>query len=403
MNEQCLPIMFRQTLYNRLGMGRGHDYALVGIGLANALVVLALARQRPGARLALIEQAEQPLGNHTWCFHVDDLTPAAAELVAPAVAVRWPRYVVRFPEHVRTLEHTYSAVTVPSLAAAFEEALGQLEVTRFYGRAAHAVSATRVELADGEVIEARLVIDARGPGGVPGSRPALGYQKFVGHELRVSGRTPEVPVMMDARVEQVDGFRFVYVLPLGPDRVLIEDTCYASDPALDLPRYERRIAGYAQQLGLTARAIVRREQGVLPLPGRVALAPIDAGSALSAGFRAGFFHPVTGYSLPLAARFALLVASCEPQEAHARTALWADSLKSQLRFGGFLNHLLFGAMRDDARRNVLERFYTLPEDTVRRFYALSLTPRDRARLVCGRPPRGFSLLNSLSKREVRPT
>jgi lycopene beta-cyclase len=122
-------------------MERGHDYALVGMGLANALVVLALAEKRPGARVALIERAAQPLGNHTWCFHVDDLSPRAAALLEPAVAVRWPRYEVRFPEHDRTLEHPYSAVTVDSLAAALDRALTQLRVTRHYGQSARAITA----------------------------------------------------------------------------------------------------------------------------------------------------------------------------------------------------------------------------------------------------------------------
>ena len=41
---------------------------------------------------------------------------------------------------------------------------------------------------------------------------------------------------------------------------------------------------------------------------------------------------------------------------------------------------------------MLERFYReMPEDTIRRFYALDMTVGDRARLLLGRPPRGFSL------------
>jgi hypothetical protein len=32
----------------------------------------------------------------------------------------------------------------------------------------------------------------------------------------------------------------------------------------------------------------------------------------------------------------------------------------------------------------------MPGDTIRRFYALDMTVKDRARLLLGRPPRGFS-------------
>jgi lycopene beta-cyclase len=53
--------------------------------------------------------------------------------------------------------------------------------------------------------------------------------------------------------------------------------------------------------------------------------------------------------------------------------------------------MLFGAFLPEARWNALQRFYRLPPDTIRRFYALETTRGDRLRIVCGRPPRGISL------------
>jgi lycopene beta-cyclase len=45
---------------------------------------------------------------------------------------------------------------------------------------------------------------------------------------------------------------------------------------------------------------------------------------------------------------------------------------------------------------VFERFYRLPEDLIERFYALSLSLPDRARILVGRPPRGFSIARALA-------
>ena len=45
----------------------------------------------------------------------------------------------------------------------------------------------------------------------------------------------------------------------------------------------------------------------------------------------------------------------------------------------------------------MQRFYRLPPEAVRRFYAMTLTHGDRARILCGRPPRGFSLTRALSR------
>jgi lycopene beta-cyclase len=45
---------------------------------------------------------------------------------------------------------------------------------------------------------------------------------------------------------------------------------------------------------------------------------------------------------------------------------------------------------------VFERFYGLPEPLIHRFYALSLSRLDRARILIGRPPRGFSLGHAMT-------
>jgi lycopene beta-cyclase len=190
---------------------------------------------------------------------------------------------------------------------------------------------------------------------------------------------------MDFRVPQDEGLRFVYVLPLAPDRVLVEDTCYAEDPRLDRARAVARIRAY---VGRGIRRVVREEQGALPLP--LAPIPICAGTApLVAGYRGGWFHPTPGYSLPAAARLAEAIALAWP--APPRLAALAAAHARQTTFFALLNRLLFRAMPPAERWRALERFHRLPDDTVERFYALRLGARDRARVLVGRPPRGISL------------
>ena len=70
---------------------------------------------------------------------------------------------------------------------------------------------------------------------------------------------------MDATVTQLDGYRFLYVLPLAEDRLLIEDTRYSDGPALDQAELARDIAAYAAQQGWTIVETVREENGVLPI------------------------------------------------------------------------------------------------------------------------------------------
>jgi lycopene beta-cyclase len=193
---------------------------------------------------------------------------------------------------------------------------------------------------------------------------------------------------MDATVPQTDGFRFVYVLPLSATRLLVEDTYFADRPYLDVAAIRTEIASYAAARGWQIRALVREEVGVLPLPWRISPPQITA--PLVAGYAGGWFHPVTGYSFPIAARVAATIAAGgdlrELAAEHTR----------QLRFAGRLNHMLFRWFPPGQRYHVLERFYRrLPEASIRRFYALELTNLDRARILVGRPPRGLSLRAAL--------
>ena len=371
-------------------MTAGFDHVLVGGGLQNGLLALALRARQPKARVALVEREATLGGNHTWSFHDGDVPEAAREWVEPLVTHRWPAYDVRFPGLGRTLRHAYATIPSARLDAVVRQRLDAPGCAVITGRAAVAVSARAVRLDDGRTLEGGLVVDARGPG----ARPAggAGFQKFVGLELRLERpAAPARPVVMDATVPQLDGFRFVYVLPLAADRVLVEDTYFSDAPALDREALRARALAYAEGAGLSPVAVVREEEGVLPLPWAGPL-PRPFAPPLVAGFAGGFFHPVTGYSFPVAVRLASLLASLPAERAFGpELDALARRHRSQARFAHLLNALMFGAYPPASRWHVLERFYReMPEDTVRRFYALDLTVADRARLLLGRPPRGFS-------------
>lgn len=386
------------------------DYALVGGGLQAGLIALALrdAARRAGAaapRVAMVERGATLGGEHLWSFHAGDVAPEARGFVEPLVVRRWPRWRARFPRLDRTFERPYASISSRRLhevvSASLLAAPGSALLLEHEARR---VSAHEVEI-DGAAgprsLTAALVIDARGP-----DRAALvgrvAFQKFVGLELELAApldeAAAETATVFDATVEQTDGFRFFYALPFARDRVLVEETFYADAPALDRAALRRSILAYADERGMRVREVVREEAGVLPLPIDAAMPMQEPGAdaPLLAGYAGGFFHPTTGYSLPLAARVASIVAAHAPEQAAIALGPERDRVARQARFCALLNRLLFRAIAPEARRNVLERFHTLPEETVLRFYALATTPADRARVVCGRPPRGMSLRRALS-------
>lgn len=368
------------------------DYVLVGGGLQNALLTLALRERQPKATIALLERAGVLAGNHTWSFHAGDVPPSARAWVEPLVRHQWPAYEVRFPNLTRTLSHGYSTIPSSRVDTLVRERLSAAPGSRlFVGAEVVRVSAHEVELASGQTLEGTLVVDARGPEGTP-TTSRRGWQKFLGLELELRHQSRlERPLVMDATVPQRDGFRFMYVLPLANDRLLVEDTTFSDSPLLDHETLRERVHAYARAHGWEVARVAREETGVLPLPWGGAL-PDPKASPLAAGYQGGWFHPTTGYSLPVAIRLAELVAAVPAEQAFspALTA-FARRHRSQSRYAWLLNWLLFCAYPPAERWHILERFYRLPEPTIERFYALQMTAADRARLLLGRPPRGFSV------------
>ncbi|HEX3920517.1 MAG TPA: lycopene beta-cyclase CrtY [Caulobacteraceae bacterium] len=364
------------------------DVLLVGGGLASSLIALRLKRSRPALKIIMLERDATIGGQHTWSHFATDVSPQISAWLAPLIAHDWAGYDVRFPAHRRTLGTHYRAITSSRMHEVMSELLGE---DAWLGVEAAKIEANAVRLSDGRRLTAPLVIDARGPR--RSHSLVLGWQKFLGQEVRLTqphGLTR--PIIMDATVAQLDGYRFLYVLPFGPDRLLIEDTRYADGPALDVAQLARDIALYASEHGWGIAEIVREEVGVLP----IALAgDINAyweetpGPAADAGMRAALFHPTTGYSSPDAARQAELIAAL-PQltTAAAREAIVSMS-KTAWRHRAFyrlLNRMLFKAAEPTARYKVLERFYRLGQPLIERFYAGEATARDKLRILAGKPP-----------------
>ena len=365
---------------------------IVGGGLAGSLVAWRLSMRRPEVRLRLLEAGAMLGGNHTWSLHATDVAPAALDWLGPLVESRWPRHEVAFAGHRRILDQAYLSVTSQRLHRVISAALGdRIE----FGTAVLAVTPTQVRTADGRDLDARVVIDARGaaPVDVP-----LGWQTFLGQEV-VCARPHGVaiPLIMDATVAQAGAYKFVYVLPFSADRLLIEDTAYADAPGVDVAAARAHIAAYAAARAWNIREVVREESGSLPIPlgGRIdAFWPDDVPRV---GMRAGLFHPTTGYSLPDAVATADLLAGVNPLNAtrvYSEVRHFAATRWQTRGFFRMLNRLLFRAAAPDARARVLEQFYRRAPDLIARFYAGTLTPFDRVRVLAGRPP--VSVLRALT-------
>ena len=198
------------------------------------------------------------------------------------------------------------------------------------------------------------------------------------------------PIIMDATVAQLGGYRFVYCLPYSETELLVEDTYYTDGPDLRSQEVDARIKDYIRDnLSVDDYEVVRREKGVLPITLGVEKPHFDQ----SIGIRGRFYHAITGYSFPNALRTADFLAKSVDnkdsnfgEEVDTTLTILKDSHQNEESFLRLLNRMLFRAAKPEERYSVLQRFYGLNQGLIERFYAGQLTRRDKARILIGKPP-----------------
>lgn len=365
------------------------DLAIVGGGLSGGLIALALAKSRPELNIVLVEQQENFGGNHIWSYFASDIAPEHRWLTAPLVTSGWSGYEVRFPAHSRKLDTIYYTLTSERLDAHLRETLpaGSL----LLGSEVKSISPRLVVLKGGQRINAGGVIDARGAADL--SHLDCGWQKFAGQMLQLSDpHELTKPIIMDATVTQHDGYRFVYVLPFGMDKLFVEDTYYSDTPELDEELLTDRISEYTAEHGWNIESVLREEKGVLPVVLGGDLENYWAsgsGRVAKAGARGGFFHGVTSYSLPDAVRTAIFISNLDNMDGDRLNVTMRRRAERQWKDQSYyrtLNRMMFRAAQPHQRYRVLEHFYTLRPELIERFYAGNSNVADKARILSGKPP-----------------
>jgi lycopene beta-cyclase len=98
---------------------------------------------------------------------------------------------------------------------------------------------------------------------------------------------------------------------------------------------------------------------------------------------------VTGYTLPFVVKqIQAVLNAARPDLESFREALAQENklLRKSFSYYRFLNRMMFLAARPEKRFQVLQRFYTLPEDLIQRFYSGETTWSDELRVLVGKPP-----------------
>ena len=360
--------------------------------MSGLLTAWRVAELNPDVRVEVYERQARVGGDHTWSYNASDIPEHLRDWFAPFARHAWPRYDVRFPKRTRTLEIGYRTGDSDSLRAAI----------------APLVEQGRIILHTGKAVEPEAlpgpVLDARGFAPRPDEMP--GWQKFVGRTIRTERpHGVEHPVIMDATVEQIDGYRFMYLLPFSDTEMLVEDTYFSDSPYLSENAIHARIEDYIAAKGWGPHSVVRTEKGVLPMM----MATDRSDRSASLGLRGGFAVAATGFTVPIAVRVADAVAEAVRQRGLEAAPVAVADFRARYiheeRYARLLNRMFFRAAAPERRYVVLQRFYGLRQDLIGRFYRNALSPLDKLRILVGKPPVPVTkaLLNFGEKAFIRRT
>ena len=374
------------------------DMIIVGAGLSGLMTAWRCLDVHPDLRIDILDVSDKIAGDHTWSFNEADIADELRDWLAPFIAHSWDSYDVKFPRRDRTLNIAYCTGNSETLRACVQPHIdsGRLRVS--LNASVETLGPDYVVLKGDQKLTAKCVLDARGF--EPKDDVILGYQKFVGHVIRT--KTPhgvQRPIIMDATVEQLGGYRFVYCLPYSDTELLVEDTYYTDGPDLRSQEVDARIKDYIRDaLNVDAYEVVRREKGVLPITLAVdeihgTDVSMEKTEAARLGMTGGYYHAVTGYSLPEAVKSANVVCDMIAQNGpdfgpavlHEMAYHRVDHYHEET-FLRLLNRMLFRAAKPEKRYAVLERFYGLDEGLIARFYRNRLTKKDKLRILIGKPP-----------------
>ena len=376
------------------------DLIIAGGGLAGTAAALRLAplAEQSGRTITLIDAAEGPPLERTWCYwdlgaELDGALNGPLNLRALS-RKSWAQWGLR----TRSGRDLYlSAPRAPYVrldaSTYFRAAIQQLAASP----AVEFVQGTRVSSLDeredrvevrtsGSPWSAAHVIDARG---LQPNRPCRLFQNFVGWDLEFDEDVldPSAAMLMDFDVPQRSSIRFLYVLPESSRRGLFETTVFSGAP-FSADQHEQDLREYLQQkFPNSAPRVLRSESGVLPMDSAAQRAQPPAGSRILHGGASGdALRPSSGYAFLACQRWASELPDLWPSN-QARG--WGKPAPSRSLLLRYLDRVFLAQLRADPEGapGLFERlFERVPADRLARFLTDVPTPQDLIAIVRALPP-----------------
>lgn len=363
------------------------DIGVLGSGPA-ALSIAAACSQR-GASVALVAPEPKAAWQPNYCLWADELPPAMQDLTEHC----WPEASVVTPLGDRAFGRPYLKLDTRELQDFFWRRLRAGSAHVASGRATRLEhrgkeKETRIHTHEGTIVRARVVIDASGAGSPftkRAHRRAPPFQTAFGLMLRAPGHgfDPNRMVLMDFRPASIldpDPPSFLYVLPMGEDRLFVEETSLARRPAMGLDPLASRLEARLASLGLQHCERIGEERCSIAMGLGL---PTPDQSVVPFGAAAAMVHPASGYLIshvlrkadPVAASIleGLVGGGPELATASGNATLWPRAERTAWELYSFGLETLVGMSAAEIA-GFFDSFFRLPLEGWSGFLAGTLSP-----------------------------
>ncbi|HEY6746786.1 MAG TPA: lycopene cyclase family protein [Mycobacteriales bacterium] len=333
-------------------------------------------------RVLVVDDGSRPLEGRAWAYWSagPGLLDAAVDRSFDRLRVCAPGRTVHVPLH----RYRYRVVSGARLQRAVKGALAPAPGYRLTHGHVEAIEQNpdgAVVHIDGRLVEADWVFDSVT---APSPLDARAWLTFSGWEVETQQDAfePGTPTLMDFRTDQDGELRFVYVLPSGPRRALVEHTRFGAGAPVDA---DGPLDDYLTDVTRAgAYRVLRREGGRLPL--RPPLPRPGVGHVVPIGVAGGMLKASTGYAYARIQRDSAAIARSlvtarhpfAPTGGHRRHAVLDAVLLDVL-----------AAEPDRLQQAFLQLFARNPGDRLLRFLDEDTSIFQEAVLVTTLPPTPF--------------
>jgi len=273
------------------------DLAILGGGCAGLSLARDIAGRTEGKRqVSVFEPRTHYENDRTWCYW-----SLKNEAEDPLVSRRWQAWQFSksgAPVIQRSSQSHYCLVTgsdfyADALAAIQRADLIDLQLGVSVIAVESCTGGFKVATTTGDYL-ARCVVDTRPP---EMTHQAKIYQAFEGVEIETAHAIgdPEIPYLMAQMQSDHDGFGFDYILPLAPDRWLVEATVFSPDPGCGNHLSEKLQISLHRMIPGGDYCCLRRERGLIPMGDQFSKSASNPNWVI-AGTAGGAVRAASGYA-----------------------------------------------------------------------------------------------------------